>query len=106
MVDADSAFYRTNRFRVGDFFGPVDLGLFLAGRHYSLNVGAGLLVGSIFSGSNRLIFTGFSPSWGRFFISSIGGAGLVFDNLGVNMLSIVHKASSPSILYLNAEPNK
>ena len=27
MVDADSAFYRTNRFRVGDFFGPVDLGL-------------------------------------------------------------------------------
>ncbi|MCP3944858.1 MAG: aldehyde ferredoxin oxidoreductase [Desulfobacteraceae bacterium] len=36
-----------------------------------------------------------------FYISSMGGAGLVFDNLGINMLSIVGKASSPSILYLN-----
>ena len=31
----------------------------------------------------------------------MGGAGLVFDNLGINMLSIVGKASTPSVLYLN-----
>jgi glyceraldehyde-3-phosphate dehydrogenase (ferredoxin) len=101
FVDAATAFYRTDRYKVGDFFGPVDLGLFLSGKYNSLNIGTGLLAGSIFPGSNRLIFTGFSPCWGGFFISSMGGAGLVFDNLGLNMLSIVGKASTPSILYLN-----
>ncbi len=29
------------------------------------------------------------------------GAGLVFDNLGINMFSIIGKAPAPSILYLN-----
>ncbi len=102
LVDAGTAFYRVDRFNVGEpFFGPVDLGLHLAGKFNSLNVGAGLLAGSIFPGSNRLIVTGFSPCWGGFYISTMGGAALVFDNLGVNMLSIVGRASTPSILYLN-----
>jgi glyceraldehyde-3-phosphate dehydrogenase (ferredoxin) len=102
FVDAGTSFYRVQRFPLGsDFFGPVDLGLYLAGKYNSLNVGAGLLAGSIFPGSNRLIFTGFSPCWGGFYISSMGGAALVFDNLGINMLSVVGRASCPSILYLN-----
>ncbi len=101
FVDGASSFYRVSRFKLGEFFGPVDLGLFLAGKYNSLNVGTGVLAGSIFPGSNRLIFTGFSPCWGGFFISSMGGAGLVFDNLGINMLSIVGKAPTPSVLYLN-----
>jgi glyceraldehyde-3-phosphate dehydrogenase (ferredoxin) len=33
----------------------------------------------------------------------MGGAGLVFDNLGVNMVSIVNRAPAPSILYLNRD---
>ncbi len=104
FIDAATAFYRINRFTVGEpFFGPIDLGLHLAGRHRSLNIGTGLLAGSIFPGSNRLFFNGFSPCWTGFYISSMGGAGLVFDNLGVNMISIVNKASSPSILYLNRD---
>jgi len=101
FVDAGTGFYRLQRFRVGDFFGPVDLGLHLAGRYNSLNIGVGLLAGSIFPGSNRLIVTGFSPCWGGFFVSSMGGAGLVFDNLGVNMVSIIGKAPTPSVLVLN-----
>jgi glyceraldehyde-3-phosphate dehydrogenase (ferredoxin) len=101
MVDASSGYYRHERYNVGEFFGPVDLGLNLAGRFNSLNIGVGLLAGSIFPGSNRMIFTGFSPCWGGFYISSMGGAGLVFDNLGINMLSITGKAPVPSILYLN-----
>ena len=101
LVDASSAFYRVAKYPVGDFFGPVDLGLHLAGRFNSLNIGVGLLAGSIFPGSNRLVVTGFSPCWGGFFISSMGGAGLVFDNLGVNMLSLVGRAPSPSVLVLN-----
>ncbi len=100
-VDAKSSFYKVNRFKVGDFFGPVDLGIHLAHKHNSLNIGVGLLAGSIFPGSNRLIFSGISPSWHGYFISSMGGAGLVFDNLGINMLSIMGKAQTPSILYLN-----
>ncbi len=102
LVDAASAFYRINRYAVGEpYFGPVDLGIHLAGLHRSLNIGAGLLAGSIFPGSNRLIFTGFSPNWTGFYISSMGGAALVFDNLGINMLTIVGRAAVPSVLVLN-----
>ncbi|RLA93504.1 MAG: aldehyde ferredoxin oxidoreductase, partial [Deltaproteobacteria bacterium] len=103
FVDAATGFYRINRYRLGDFFGPVDLGLHLSAKYNSLNIGTGLLAGSIFPGSSRLIFTGFSPCWRGFYISSMGGAGLVFDNLGINILSIVGKAPMPSVLYLNRE---
>jgi glyceraldehyde-3-phosphate dehydrogenase (ferredoxin) len=101
FVDAASAYYRINRYSLDDFFGPVDLGLHLAGKFNSLNIGVGLFAGSILPGSNRLIFDGFSPCWGGFYVSTMGGAGLVFDNLGINMLSLVGKSPVPSILYLN-----
>lgn len=101
LLDAHTGFYKMNRHKVGDFFGPVDLGLFYSGKHNSLNIGTGLMAGSIFPGSNRLIFSGFSPCWGGFYISSMGGAALVFDNLGINLLSIIGKAQQPSVLVLN-----
>ena len=101
MLDAASGFYRMQRYRVGDFFGPVDLGIHLAFKHNALTIGGGLLAGSIFPGSNRLIFAGISPCWHGFFVSSMGGAALVFDNLGINMLSLMGKAPHPSLLYLN-----
>ncbi|TVR66216.1 MAG: aldehyde ferredoxin oxidoreductase [Spirochaetaceae bacterium] len=101
VIDAATGFYKVERYRLGDFFGPIDLGLHLAGRRNSLNIGAGLLAGSIFPGSNRLFISGFSMSWGSFYVSSMGGAGLVFDNLGLNMVCISGKAPTSSILYLN-----
>ncbi len=101
LIDAESGFYKMKRYPVGRFFGPVDLGLYLSGKYNSLNIGTGLLAGSVFPGANRLVFTGFSPCWGGFYISSMGGAGLVFDNLGINQLSIIGKASTPSVLFLN-----
>ena len=101
LVDTSNGFYKVRRYKVGDYFGPVDLGIHMSDNYRSLNIGTGLFAGSIFPGSNRLIFTGYSPCWRGFYISSMGGAGLVFDNLGINMVSIVGKASSPSILYLN-----
>jgi glyceraldehyde-3-phosphate dehydrogenase (ferredoxin) len=100
-VDASTGFYRVRRYKLGDYFGPVDLGLHISGRTMSLNFGTGLFAGSILPGSNRLIFTGFSPCWRGFYISSMGGAGLLFDNLGINMVSLVGKSPQPSILYLN-----
>ncbi len=101
MIDASSSFYKVERYDIGKFWGPVDLGIHLAHKHNSLNFGTGLLAGSIFPGSNRMIFTGISPCWHGFYISSMGGAGLIFDNLGINMLSIKGKAAKHSILYLN-----
>ncbi len=101
MVDATSGFYQMKRYSIGDFFGPVDLGIHLSHKYNSLNIGTGLLAGSIFPGSNRLFFTGISPCWHGFYVSSMGGAALVFDNLGINMLSIIGKAARPSLLYLN-----
>jgi len=104
FVDVGNSYYRIEKYPVGQpFFGPVDLGLHLAGRYQSLNIGVGLLAASIFPGSNRLIVTGFSPCWGGFYISTMGGAALVFDNLGLNMLSIVGRAGTPSILCLNRQ---
>lgn len=102
MVDAATGFYKIERYPIGEkFFGPVDLGLYLAGRYRSINIGAGLLAGSIFPGANRLIFSGFSPCWSGFYVSSMGGAALVFNNLGVDLLAVIKSAPQPSLLYLN-----
>lgn len=101
LIDARTSFYKVQWFKIGEYFGPVDLGIHLARVHDSLNIGTGLLSGSIFPGSNRLIFSGNSPCWIGFYVSSMGGAGLVFDNLGINMFSLVGKAETPSVLVLN-----
>ena len=38
FIDAATAFYRITRYVVGEpYFGPIDLGLHLAGRYRSLN---------------------------------------------------------------------
>ncbi len=103
FVDASTGYYKAKRYPLKDYFGPVDLGLHLSGRFRSLNIGTGLFAGSILPGSNRLVVNGFSPCWRGFYVSSMGGAGLVFDNLGINMVSLVGKAPAPSILYLNRD---
>ncbi len=101
FIDGLTEFYKVRRYKVGDYFGPIDLGIHISDNYNTLNIGVGLLAGSIFPGSNRLFFSGFSPSWRGFYVSSMGGGGLVFDNLGVNMISLIRKAPVPSILYLN-----
>ena len=101
FIDTRTGFYKLRRYPLGDYFGPVDLGIHLADHYNSLNIGVGLGAGSILPGSNRMIFTGISPCWDGFYISSMGGAGMVFINLGLNMISLVSRADTPSILYLN-----
>lgn len=101
LVDAARGFYKMKKYGFDRYFGPVDLGIHMAEEYQSLNFGVGIFAGSILPGSNRLIVTGFSPCWQGYFISSMGGAGLVFDNLGINMLSLVGKAPVPSVLCLN-----
>ncbi|MBE0596897.1 MAG: aldehyde ferredoxin oxidoreductase [Desulfuromonadales bacterium] len=101
LVDAARGFYKTKKYGFDRYFGPVDLGIHLAEEYQSLNFGVGVFAGSVLPGSNRLFVTGFSPCWQGYYISSMGGAGLVFDNLGINMLSLVGKAPVPSVLCLN-----
>jgi glyceraldehyde-3-phosphate dehydrogenase (ferredoxin) len=101
MVDAATGFYKTKKYDFHRYFGPVDLGIHLAKKYRTLNFGVGIFAGSIFPGSNRLVVTGFSPCWQGYYISSMGGAGLVFDNLGINTLSLVGTAPVPSVLVLN-----
>lgn len=101
LVDPATGFYKTKKYPFERYFGPVDLGIHLTEELRSLNFGVGVFAGSIFPGSNRLVLTGFSPCWQGYYVSSMGGAGLVFDNLGINMLSLVGKAPLPSVLYLN-----
>lgn len=101
MVDTSCGFYKQRKYGFDRYFGPVDLGIHLTQEYQSLNFGVGIFAGSIFPGSNRLVVTGSSPCWQGYYISSMGGAGLVFDNLGINMLSLVGKAPVPSVLVLN-----
>lgn len=101
FVDPATGFYRTGKYGFDRYYGPVDLGIHLAEKNNSLNFGVGVFAGSIFPGSNRLVLTGRSPCWQGLYVSSMGGAGLIFNNLGINMLSLTGKAHSPSVLYLN-----
>src|SRR5512136_2508694 len=101
LVDPASGFYKIRKYHFDRYFGPVDLGIHMATEYRSLNFGVGIFAGSILPGSNRLIVTGVSPCWQGYYISSMGGAGLVFNNLGINMLSLTGKAPVPSVLYLN-----
>jgi glyceraldehyde-3-phosphate dehydrogenase (ferredoxin) len=41
LLDGSSGFYRIDRFKAEEYFGSPDLGLFLAGKYNSLNIGIG-----------------------------------------------------------------
>jgi glyceraldehyde-3-phosphate dehydrogenase (ferredoxin) len=101
FVDPGTGFYKTRKYDFARYFGPADLGIHLVEKYRSLNFGVGIFAGSIFPGSNRMVVTAYSPCWQGYYLSSMGGAGLVFDNLGINMLSLVGKAPVLSVLYLN-----
>jgi hypothetical protein len=47
ILDAATGFYTIKRYPLGEFFGPVDLGLHLAGKHNALSMGVGIFAGSI-----------------------------------------------------------
>jgi len=101
FIDVGTGYYKMKRYRIGDFFGPIDLGFHLAANHDTFNIGTGLLAGSILPGSNRLFFVAYSACWHNLYVSSMGGAGMVFDNLGVDMIALTGRAPRPSALVLN-----
>jgi glycerol kinase len=63
--------------------------------------GSGPLAGSRIPGTRRLVFTGYSPLWDGFYISSMGGAAYIMHRLGIDFFAIHGKAPSESVLLLN-----
>ena len=100
-INLDTSTSSIESYNVGDFFGPADLGFHLSQKNGSLNIGTGLFADSRLSGSNRLVFSGQSPCWDGFYISTMGGAGLIFESLEISMLSLVGKTKQPSVIYMN-----
>jgi len=102
-VDLGSGFYRVDRVGDRDVIGPVDYGFREWLRAGALCFGGGPFMGSVLPGSNRLVFTGHSPCWGGFFVSTMGGAGLTFENVGLDYVSLSGRCPSPSALVLRRE---
>ncbi|NLH47212.1 MAG: aldehyde ferredoxin oxidoreductase [Myxococcales bacterium] len=102
-ISAASGFYRVERYPIGEVVGPLDIGIELYDKTGGLTIGAGLLAGSILPGTNRLIVCGRSPAWGGFYVSTMGGAALIFDNLGLNAIHLTDHHPIPAVLLLNRE---
>jgi hypothetical protein len=60
MLDGTTGFYRVQRYRVGDFFGPVDLGIHLAFKHNALTWRRA---------AGRLCFSRIQPAYIRRYLS-------------------------------------
>ncbi|HEY3311483.1 MAG TPA: aldehyde ferredoxin oxidoreductase C-terminal domain-containing protein [Anaerolineales bacterium] len=67
----------------------------------SFTFGEGLLAGSSIPGSRRLVFSGWSPQWDGFYVSSMGGAAYTFHGVGVNYVALRGTAPVPSVVLLN-----
>jgi glyceraldehyde-3-phosphate dehydrogenase (ferredoxin) len=102
-VDLASGYYRVERIRGLDIIGPVDFGFAEWNRTRATCIGGGAFMGSVLPGSNRLIVTGHSPCWDGFYISTIGGAAAIFENLGINYVALNGRCPTRSVLVLRRE---
>jgi glyceraldehyde-3-phosphate dehydrogenase (ferredoxin) len=100
-LDAASGRFEVTFVEAEDCLGPVDFGHREFLERDGTVIGGGALAGGIVPGSNRLIVTGRSPLWEGFYISTMGGAALIFDDVGVNYLSIQGRRPRPSIMRLS-----
>lgn len=83
--------------------GPVDYGW----KHWeggdALVFGGGPLAGSIIHGTNRMVFAGYSPVWDGFYVSTMGGAALIFDDVGCTYVALRGRAPQTSVLVLHGD---
>ncbi|MCK4832596.1 MAG: hypothetical protein KAS81_07500, partial [Anaerolineales bacterium] len=63
--------------------------------------GGGPLAGSSIPGTRRLVFTGYSPAWEGFYISSLGGGAFVSHRVGVDFFCLRGRCDTDSVLVLN-----
>jgi glyceraldehyde-3-phosphate dehydrogenase (ferredoxin) len=63
--------------------------------------GGGPLAGSRIPGTRRLVFTGYSPAWEGFYISSLGGGAYISHRVGVDFFCLRGRCDTDSVLILN-----
>ena len=100
VVDAADGSREIREYVLPDVIGPLDFGLAMQREGDFFCVGSGVLAGSVIPGSNRLIFSGQSDLWGGFYVSTMGGAALIWDGTGISFLAIGGRAATPSVLVI------
>jgi len=105
-VNVATGYYRIEKIAPTHILGPVDFGFREACRNNSFCFGGGPFMGSVLPGSNRLIVTGFSPVWGGFYVSTMGGAALPLDDVGINYVALEGCARDWSVLKLRRESSE
>jgi glyceraldehyde-3-phosphate dehydrogenase (ferredoxin) len=106
VVDATDGACELRELRFPDTLGPVDFGWAMAREGDFVCLGTGALAGSIIPGSNRLVVTGSSPVWEGFYVSTMGGAALIWDGTGLSFLAVGGRAARPSVIVLRGEGGK
>jgi glyceraldehyde-3-phosphate dehydrogenase (ferredoxin) len=98
-IDSASGTYSIKDVDDESIIGPVDFGFkSVEEDKSSFCFGSGVLAGSNIPGTRRLIFTGMSPLWEGFYISTMGGAAFVFHKLGLNYVCIRGKCEKRSVM--------
>lgn len=105
-IDAQKKSFKEVNLEDENIIGPVDYGFKMYKKGNYFCFGSGLFAGTIIPGTSRLIFCGGSPLWGNFYISTMGGAGMVFNGLGVNYVSIKNACDDYSMLMLRRKKGK
>jgi glyceraldehyde-3-phosphate dehydrogenase (ferredoxin) len=101
VVSATDGSCELRDYPLPQMLGPLDFSLAMQREGDFLCIGSGVLAGSVIPGSNRLIFAGQSPVWGGFYVSTMGGASLVWDGTGISFLAIGGRAEKPSVLRMS-----
>jgi len=106
FINAADGSFRVEDVKDNEVIGPVDYALKYANDDNKFFFGSGVLAGSVIPGTRRLIFCGHSPLWDNFYISTMGGAAMVFRHLGINYVVIENSCKEYSVLKLKREKDK
>jgi glyceraldehyde-3-phosphate dehydrogenase (ferredoxin) len=102
LIDAASGDFEIRPITDKRIIGPVDYGWARFQQDAdSFCWGGGPLAGSPIPGTRRLVFTGYSPAWEGFYISSLGGGAYVSHRVGVDFVCLRGRCDTDSVLILN-----
>jgi glyceraldehyde-3-phosphate dehydrogenase (ferredoxin) len=105
-INALNGSFRVEDVKDEEVIGPLDFAFKYANDDNKFFFGSGVLAGSIIPGTRRLIFCGRSPLWKNFYISTMGGAALIFHHLGINYVVIEGTCPDYSVLRLKRKNNE
>jgi glyceraldehyde-3-phosphate dehydrogenase (ferredoxin) len=104
-INAADGSFRVEDVNDEEVIGPLDFAFRYANDDNKFFFGSGVLAGSIIPGTRRLIFCGRSPLWKNFYISTMGGAALIFHHLGINYVVIEGSCPDYSVLRIKRKNN-